>query len=110
MVTVYNLDSSVEADHNVALHSSGPVFCSHVDGVAEFYGAPGTYANSNIIDKDAPAGEFVDFDPSTLTYNVELKAGAQAIGAGAATGAPTVDILGVTRAAPHDAGAYSYPE
>ena len=39
-----------------------------------------------------------------------LKAGAPAIGAGVATGAPTVDILRVKRTAPCDAGAYSYPE
>ena len=30
--------------------------------------------------------------------------------AGTATGAPTVDILGVARKAPYTAGAYSYPE
>jgi hypothetical protein len=54
-------------------------------------------------------GEFVDFDPSTLTYNVMLKKGAPAIGAGVATSVPPVDILGITRTAPNDAGAYSYP-
>jgi hypothetical protein len=39
-----------------------------------------------------------------------LKSGAQAIGVGAATGAPPLDILGVTRKAPYTAGAYSYPQ
>jgi hypothetical protein len=39
-----------------------------------------------------------------------LKSGAPAIGAGIATDAPAVDILGVTRTAPYDAGAYSSPE
>ena len=39
-----------------------------------------------------------------------LKKGAQAIGAGTATGAPALDILGVKRVAPYTAGAYSYPE
>jgi hypothetical protein len=39
-----------------------------------------------------------------------LKSGSVAIGTGTATGAPTVDILGVTRAAPYTVGAYSYPE
>ena len=75
----------------------------------QYYGSPGTFGNANIIAAGGPAAEFVDFDPSTLTYNVKLKAGAPAIGAGIATGAPTVDILGVTRTAPYDAGAYSYP-
>jgi hypothetical protein len=45
---------------------------------------------------------------------VRLKAGAPAITAGTATGAPTVDILGVTRATSppngFTAGAYGYPE
>jgi len=39
-----------------------------------------------------------------------LKKGAQAIGAGTAIGAPTVDMLGVKRIAPSTAGAYAYPE
>ena len=38
-----------------------------------------------------------------------LKSGSVAIGPGTATGAPTVDILGVARAAPYTVGAYSYP-
>lgn len=38
-----------------------------------------------------------------------LKPVAQAIGAGIATGAPAVDILGAARTAPFTAGAYSYP-
>jgi hypothetical protein len=86
------------------------VFAWYVNGVAKYYGSPGTYGNANIIAAGGPAAEFVDFDPSTLTYNVMLKAGAPAIGAGIATDAPAVDILGVTRTAPYDAGAYSYPE
>jgi len=40
---------------------------------------------------------------------VLLKSGAQAIGAGTATGAPTLDIIGVARKAPYTAGAYAYP-
>ena len=50
--------------------------------------------NGNIIDSGGAKSEFVNFNPSTLTYNMMLKAGAPAIGAGTATGAPTVDILG----------------
>ena len=38
-----------------------------------------------------------------------LKTGSVAIGAGTATGAPTLDIFSVTRVAPYTAGAYSYP-
>ena len=110
VISVYNLDPGVTAGHNVGMATAGPVFSWYVNGVAKFYGSPGTYGNANIIAAGGPAAEFVDFDPSTLTYNVMLKAGAPAIGAGLATGDPAVDILGVTRTAPYDAGAYSYPE
>jgi hypothetical protein len=109
VVSVYNLDPGVVADHNVGMATAGAVFVWYVSGVATYYGSPGTYGNANIIAAGGPASEFVDFDPSTLTYNMMLKAGAPAIGAGLATGAPAVDILGVTRTAPYDAGAYSYP-
>jgi len=68
----------------------------------------GPYTNGNIIDAGGAKSEFVNFNPATLTYNVMLKAGAQAIGAGAA-GAPTIHILDVKRTAPYAAGAYSYP-
>ena len=109
VITVYNLDFVVAA-HNVGMATAGAVFAWYVNGVATYYGSPGTYGNANIIAAGGPAAEFVDFDPSTLTYNVTLKTGAPAIGAGLATGAPAVDILGVKRTAPYDAGAYSYPE
>jgi len=110
VVSVYNLDPGVVAAHNVGMATAGAVFSWYVSGVAKFYGSPGTYGNANIIAAGGPASEFVDFDPSTLTYNVMLKSGAPAIGAGIATDAPAVDILGVTRTAPYDAGAYSSPE
>ena len=111
MISVYNLDPGVEADHNVGMATAGPVFAWYVNGVAKYYVSPGTFGNANIIAAGGPAAEFVDFDPSTLTYNVKLKAGAPAIGAGhlAAGATAAVDILGVTRTAPYDAGAYSYP-
>ena len=104
-------NSSVEANHNVAmLGSFSPEIAWYVDGAPQYIGKPGTYANSNIIDATGAKGEFVNFNPATLTYNVMLKAGAQAIGAGTATGAPTLDILGVARTTPYTtAGAYSYP-
>ena len=78
-------------------------------GSPNCFGKPGTYGNGNIIDSGGAKSEFVNFNPSTLTYTMMLKAGAQAIGAGAGTGAPTLDILGVKRVAPYAAGAYSYP-
>jgi hypothetical protein len=79
-------------------------------GVLKYYNAPGTFGTANIIAAGGPTSEFVDFDPSTLTYNVMLKASAQAVGAATSASAPTVDILGVTRTSPYDSGAYSYPD
>jgi len=102
--------SGVVADHNVAMFSPGARISWFVNGVAQFLGTPGTYANGNIIDSGGAKSEFVNYNPSTLTYNVMLKAGAKAIGAGTATGAPTLDILSAKRVAPYTAGAYSYPE
>ena len=110
VITVYSLDPGVVADHNVGMATTNAVFAWYVNGVAKYYGSPGTYGDANIIAAGGPAAEFVDFDPSTLTYNVMLKAGAPAIGAGIATDAPAVDILEVTRTAPYAAGAYSSPE
>lgn len=107
-VTVDTRDSGVGADHNVGVSGISPVFTWYVGGVAQNLGKPGTYANGNIIDSGGPKSEFVNFNPATLTYNLMLKAGAPAIGAGT-SGAPIVDILGATRATPYTAGAYSYP-
>jgi hypothetical protein len=109
-LSIYNLDSGVVADHNVTLCCVSPEIVWYANGVAQFNGKVGTYTNSNMIDSGGAKSEFVNFNPATLTYNVMLKAGAQAIGAGTATGAPTVDILGITRTAPYTVGAYSYPD
>ena len=102
-------DSGVTVDHNVAMCCGpGPEMAWYVNGVMQYFTQPGTYTNGNIIDIGGAKSEFVNFNPAALTYTVMLKSGAAAIGAGIA-GAPTLDILGVTRAAPFAAGAYSYP-
>lgn len=104
--------ATIEADHNVVLKpAAGPAIAWPVNGVFQYLGNPGTYANNNIIDSGGATGEFVNFQPSSLAYNVMLKAGAQAITGGISTSAPTVDILGVKRVPPtYTAGAYSYPQ
>jgi hypothetical protein len=104
-------DLTITADHNVVPHEAqGPLIYWLVKGVGTYISAPGTYGNANTIDSGGPTSEFVEFDPSTLIYDLKLKARAPAVGAGTATGAPAIDILGVERTAPYDAGAYSYPE
>ncbi len=89
---------------------AGPEIAWYVNGVIQYISKVGTYTNGNIIDAGGAKAEFVNFNPSALTYNVLLKSGAQAIGAGTAAGAPAVDILGVKRTAPYTAGAYAYPK
>jgi hypothetical protein len=102
-------NTGVVPEHNVVLCCGpGPFITWYVNGVVQFLSQPGTYMNGNIIDTEGAKGEFVNFNPATLTYTVLLKSSAQAIGAGVA-GAPTTDIAGVTRKAPYAAGAYSYP-
>ena len=102
-------DTGVVPDHNVVLCCGpGPFISWWVNGVAQFLIQPGTYMNGNIIETEGAKGEFLNFNPATLTYTVLLKSSAQARGAGAA-GAPTIDIAGYTRTAPYAVGAYSYP-
>lgn len=110
---VANWDPGVEADHNVILccNGQGARLCWGLNNIVQFLNNPGTYNNgtsvNNIIDRLGPTEEFVNFSPSTLTYNVTLKPGAQAIFAGSA--GPQTDILGYRRVAPYTAGAYAYP-
>jgi hypothetical protein len=102
-------DTGVVADHNVVLCCGpGPFITWYVNGVVQFLNQPGTYANGNIIETEGTKGEFLNFNPATLTYTVLLKSSAQAIGAGTA-GAPAMDIAGYTRKAPYAVGAYAYP-
>jgi hypothetical protein len=107
-----NVDTRVTGlvpDHNIVLCCGpGPFISWYVNGVVQYLSQPGAYMNGNIIETEGARGEFVNFNPATLTYTVLLKSSAQAVGAGVA-GAPTIDIAGVTRKAPYAAGAYSYP-
>jgi hypothetical protein len=107
---VYNLDNGVEADHNVIMSGDAePLIAWYAGGAVQYLGDPGPYPNNNIIDPGGAASEFVNFNPARLTYNLMLKSVAQAIGAGTATGAPALDILGAARTAPTTAGAYAFP-
>jgi hypothetical protein len=107
-----NIDTRITGlvpDHNVVLCCGpGPFISWYVNGVVQYLSQPGTYMNGNIIDTEGAKGEFINFNPATLTYTVLLKSSAQAIGAGVA-GAPTTDIAGYTRKAPYAVGAYAYP-
>ena len=69
---------------------------------------PGEYADHNIIDRFGASSMFVSFDPAKFLYDLRLKPGAPAIGAGNPAEAPAVDITGAPRASPIDAGAYQH--
>ena len=78
-------NTGVVPDHNVVLCCGpGPFISWYVNGVAQFLSQPGTYMNGNIIETEGAKGEFVNFNPATLTYTILLKSTAQAIGAGTA--------------------------
>jgi hypothetical protein len=101
---------TVTFDHNVALNSYQPFV--HWNGAAWTYSYPaGTDANGNKAFATAVsyASQFQAWNPAALTFNLMLKAGSVAIGAGTASGVPTVDIFSAPRATPYTVGAYSYP-
>jgi hypothetical protein len=105
-----NAAPTVTFDHNVALNSYQPFV--HWNGTAWTYSYPaGTdaHGNKSFATAVSYASQFQGWNPAALTFNLMLKAGSVAIGAGTATGAPTLDIFSATRVAPYTAGAYSYP-
>jgi hypothetical protein len=110
----FNIDDqnapTVTFDHNVALNSYQPFV--HWNGTAFTYSYPaGTDANGNkAFATSVPyASQFLAWNPAALSFNLMLKAASVAIGAGTATGVPTLDIFSATRVAPYTTGAYSYP-
>ncbi len=50
----------------------------------------------------------ISFDPAKFRYDLRLRPGAPAIGAGNSADAPSVDITGAPRGTKIDVGAYQY--
>lgn len=102
-------EPTVTFDHNVALNSYQPFV--HWNGGWTYSYPAGTDAHGNKAFATAVpyASQFVAWNPAALSYNLMLKAGSVALGAGTLIGDPLLDILGATRAAPFTAGAYAYP-
>ena len=95
-------------DHNICLAIGGKCqTVTYVNGKPDWtvYN-PGIQGDDNIIDRRGADGTFVSFDPSKFVYDLRLKPGTQAIGAGNPAEAPQVDITGARRGSPVDAGAY----
>jgi Right handed beta helix region len=99
----------VTMDHNICLSVDGKgQIITYVNGKLKIDTRPGQYGDHNIIERRGPGAMFVNFDPAKYAFDVRLKPGASAIGAGSPAGAPSVDFTGAPRGSPIDIGAYQY--
>ncbi|HEY1886148.1 MAG TPA: hypothetical protein VGG86_08860 [Roseiarcus sp.] len=109
-LSVYNPDPNMTMDHNICLAIKGRCqILTYLDGKPNWdVFKPGEYADHNIIDRRGTEGMFIGFDPVKFVYDLRLKHGARAIGAGNSAEAPPVDIAGTPRGSRIDLGAYHY--
>ncbi|HEY5205152.1 MAG TPA: right-handed parallel beta-helix repeat-containing protein [Roseiarcus sp.] len=109
-LNIYNLDPNMTMDHNICLGINGRCqIVTYVNGKLDWATIkPGMHGEHNIIDGRGASGMFVNFDPGKLVYDLRLRPGAPAIGAGNPEGAPSVDITGAPRAGRTDIGAYQH--
>jgi Right handed beta helix region len=107
-LTIYNLNPNMTMDHNICLGIDGKCqIITYVNGKPDWGTVkPGIYRDRNIIDGRGPRSMFVNFDPAKFVFDLRLKSGAPAIGAGNPEGAPPIDITGAPRRSPVDVGAY----
>jgi hypothetical protein len=107
---IYNPNPNMTMDHNICLAINGKCqILTYVNGKPDFgVFKPGEYADHNIIDRRGAEGMFFGFDPAKFVYDLRLKSGALAIGAGNSADAPPVDITGATRGSRTDVGPYQY--
>jgi hypothetical protein len=108
-LSIYNIDPSMVMDHNICAVINGKcqIFTYLANGKPNWGTVkPGVYGDHNIIDRRGAGGEFVNFDPTNFVFDLRLKSGATAIGAGSPADAPAVDITGAARENPIDIGAY----
>jgi hypothetical protein len=109
-LSIYNLDPNMTMDHNICLTIEGKcVILTYVNGKPKRgVFKPGEYADHNIIDRRGAEGTFIGFDPAKFIYDLRLRSGAIAIGAGNSAEAPPVDITGAPRGSRVDVGAYQH--
>jgi len=107
---IYDVNPDMTMDHNICVTIDGKCNILRYVGGKPKWGVykPGEYADHNIIDRRGASSMFVSFDPAKFLYDLRLKPGAPAIGAGNPAEAPAVDITGAPRASPIDAGAYQH--
>ena len=109
-LSIDNRDPNMTMDHNICLGLNGKCqIVTYENGKANWnVFKPGIHGDHNIIDRRGAEGMFVGFDPAKFAYDLRLKSGAIAIGAGNPAEAPSVDITGAPRAGRVDIGAYQY--
>ncbi len=109
-LSIYDLDPNMTMDHNICLGINGKCqIVTYENGKPNWnVFKPGMHGDHNIIDGRGAGGMFVSFDPAKFVYDLRLRPGARAIGAGNPAEAPPVDISGAPRAGRVDIGAYQY--
>jgi hypothetical protein len=109
-LAIYNLDPNMTMDHNVCLGIKGGCqIITYVNGKPNWgVYKPGMHGDHNIIDGRGASGMFLSFDPAKFVYDLRLRPGAPAIGAGNSVDAPSVDITGASRGSSIDVGAYQH--
>jgi hypothetical protein len=99
---IYNIDPNMVMDHNL---------CITIDGrctVPPYVGSKPSWGvyNDNFNAGRGASGEFINYDPAKLVFDLRLRPDARAVGAGNAAEAPPVDITGTPRGSRIDIGAY----
>jgi hypothetical protein len=109
-LNIYNLAPNMTMDHNICLGINGKCqIVTYVNGKLDWGTIkPGMHGDHNMIDGRGASGMFVNFDPAKLVFDLRLRPGAPAIGAGNPEGAPPVDITGGAREGRIDIGAYQH--
>jgi hypothetical protein len=109
-LSIYNINPNMTMDHNICLTIEGKcMILTLVDGKPKWgVYKPGMHGDHNIIGGRGASGTFVSFDPAKFVYDLRLRPGAVAIGAGSSTDAPSVDITGASRGSSIDVGAYQH--
>jgi hypothetical protein len=107
-LSIYNLVPNMTMDHNICLGINGKCqIVTYLNGKPDWGTVkPGMHGDHNFIDGRGAGGMFVNFDPAKLVFDLRLRPGAPAIGAGNPEGAPPVDITGAPRGRKVDIGAY----
>jgi hypothetical protein len=109
-LSIYNVDPNMTMDHNICLAIEGKcTILTYVNGKPNWgVYKPSEYIDHNLFERRGAAGMFVSFDPAKFVYDLKLRPGAVAIGAGNSMDAPSVDITGASRGSSIDIGAYQH--